>query len=450
MSDISLDDLSNCLDALNLNNTDFESNNTTPKMPEINTNIFKLYADSIQVYDGSEIELEPFINAVDEFHELYHSDDIALNKCIERIIFGKLIDRARMLIGARPELNTWPLVRQFLRESFGDNRSLDILEQLLFTMTINKNETPLEFARRIQTIRSKLCFKLNSRPITELTREQKLIYIQQYESQSLKVFLRNLAIRNCDFIRARNPSTLEEAINLHIENENFTQSQHQAQNLVNKNSQTPQKQNFNSQLNANRYINKTPAIQNPNYSLQNTYVPQYQNPFQQVSSTFPSQPIPIQQRQVRQNFPTNAQTFGQQHNVFKPNPFRQNLSVPQPMSIQSRQPSINQNPNFTQQSRLTPSQVNRQFPWVKQYPTPKYTAQELHAINNESNDDYYNNAHAVDPQFEYQPQYELPQNLENDLINSPETDYYNEQQTSSYISEEHENFTMDSQTNNPT
>ena len=123
------------------------------------------------------------------------------------------------------ELNTWALIKDNLRATFGDNRSIDILEQTLFTMTMHRNENPLDFARRIQTNRSKLCFKLNSKPSTEVTKEQKLIYIKQYESQSLKVFLRNLNMRTCNFIRSRNPETLEDAVNLYIENENFVQSQ---------------------------------------------------------------------------------------------------------------------------------------------------------------------------------------------------------------------------------
>ena len=105
MNDNLLDSLLSSLSSLSLN-SDLDDSQTL-KMTEngnVNINILKLYADSIPPYNGSELELEPFINAVSEFHELYYGTDQALNKCIERIISGKLRDRARMLIGARPRI----------------------------------------------------------------------------------------------------------------------------------------------------------------------------------------------------------------------------------------------------------------------------------------------------------------------------------------------------------
>ena len=388
MNDNSIDSLLSSLSSLSLN-SDLDDSQTL-KMTEngnVNINILKLYADSIPPYNGSELELEPFINAVSEFHELYYGTDQALNKCIERIISGKLRDRARMLIGARPELNTWALIKDNLRATFGDNRSIDILEQTLFTMTMHRNENPLDFARRIQTNRSKLCFKLNSKPSTEVTKEQKFIYIKQYES--LKVFLRNLNMRTCDFIRSRNPETLEDAVNLYIENENFVQSQIQTQNLISK---QPVKNQIGQQ-NANKFQNQTPYKQN------------YQNQFLQFppQQNFPSQPIPIQPRpNTNIRFPTNNQVFGnqQKQNVFKPNPNRTPQHAPEPMSIQTRQNfSVNKNFQNQPQQRLTPSQVRQQFPWVQRTQSPKYTVQELNAINDETFDDsenfyqeYQNNA----------------------------------------------------------
>lgn len=417
MSDNSVDSLLCSFSSLSLDNTDLNATQIS-KMPEnVNMNILKLYADSIPPYDGSELELEPFINAVDEFYELYLGTDIALNKCIERIISGKLRDRARMLIGARPELNSWTSIRETLRATFGDNRSIDILEQTLFTMTMQRNESPLEFARRIQTNRSKLCFKLNSRPATEITREQKLIYINQYESQSLKVFLRNLNLRTCDFIRSRTPHTLEEAINLYIENDNFIQSQIQTQNVISK--QQPAKTQVGPQ-NPNKFQSQTPHRYN------------FQGPFLQFpQQSFPSQPIPIQPRpNTNYRFPTNSQVFGnqQKQNVFKPNPSRTPQHAPEPMSIQSRQNfTVNRNFQNHSQPRLTSDQVRQQFPWVQRTQGPKYTSQELHAINNEPADvaNDIDNTGYIYPEYPKNASSDNYQLIVEDEINQKTDQYYN-------------------------
>lgn len=425
MSDSLIDSLLCSLNSLSLNNSDLNEsttsemteNNNPPANVEININILKLYADSIPPYDGSELELEPFINAVDEFYDLYFSTNIALNKCIERIISGKLRNRARMLIGARPELNSWALIKQHLRDTFGDNRSIDILEQTLFTMTMQRNESPLEFARRIQTNRSKLCFKLNSQPATEMTREQKLIYISQYESQSLKVFLRNLNMRTCDFIRSRNPHTLEAAINLYIENENFVQSQIQTQNLISKQPVKTQA----GQHSSNKFQSQTPH----KYNFQNQFL---QFPPQQ---SFPSQPIPIQPRpNLNYRFPTNKQVFGnrQNQNVFRPNPNRTPQHPPEPMSIQSRQ-NFSTNKNFQNQPqpRLTSGQVRQQFPWVQRTQGPKYTVQELHAINDEPSDiaNDIENAGYVYPEYQNDANSDNYQLTAEDELNQKTDQYYN-------------------------
>lgn len=473
MCDEFIQKLSDSLASISLEENKSEDIN----MPlEVNFNMLKLNADSIPPYDGSELRLEPFINAVDRFYRLYFGTDNTLNECINSIIIGKLRDRAEMLIGARPEINDWPQIKITLRNAFGDNLSLDVLEQALFIMTINKNESYLDFARRIQAARSKLCFKINSMPPTEMPVERKLISINQYENQALKVFLRNLNIRNCDYIRAKSPSSLEEAIGYFIENENFLQMQQQTQ-IMQAKSNIPQKP-INNQIIANRFLNTRPQNSSQNYQLpnmnnipnnfqfpnmnnipnnfQNLQIPtqslnnipkhlQNYNNFNNFQiprqSNFPSQPINIQSRPVQHKFPTNAQTFGQTRNVFKPNQTNAPRNMPEPMSIQSRQPTLQrQNNNFNQQPRLNQQQIRQQFPWFQQKTTPKYVTQELHAIDDEQlnensyrlsnyNNQTFNNEQTFNaPELNYElsePNYNFPQpETENENYYPEENEIY--------------------------
>lgn len=100
--------------------------------------------------------------------------------------------------------------------------------------------------------------------------------------------------------------------------------------------------------------------------------PSHHTPPQRPS--FPSQPINIQPRQVKQHFPTNAQVFGKPQPVFGKNTFvaKQNAATnnPTPMSI-SRQ--ISHRPNRYNFANYTPQR--------------KYTVEEL--FNTETNDVQY-------------------------------------------------------------
>lgn len=312
--------------------------------------------------------------------------------------------------------------------------------------------------------------------------EQKLLHIRHYESQSLQVFLRNLNIRSCDFIRSKTPGNLEEAINLYLENENFTQTQNLT--LASQNRNNTQYQNKNNvQPTQNHLINAGQFMPARNIPRQNYQMPigNYQNNFQNLNafnqmrqmpqqSQFPSQPINVQPRPIQYRFPTNAQTFGPKQNVFKPNPNRQPQGTPEPMSIQSRQslpPRPIQNQQSNQQRPLNQSQIRNQFPWFQPKPTPKFVAQELHAINdvpNETPDHYYsnyNNENDMSANYQIPDQqgavYNINSNFDENYLNyqdcltDAESSYQNSQNCENYpndeIDLENENFLKLPQTN---
>jgi CHAD domain-containing protein len=114
------------------------------------------------------------------------------------------------LIGTKTDLNTWDLLKNALRLSFGDQRNLDCLEQDLLTLFPFKNEPPLEFGKRIQIVRSKLESKLGSVSVTEMcinTNESLQQPIQQISSQNIYSRTTATTTKYYPITKSRHPRT---------------------------------------------------------------------------------------------------------------------------------------------------------------------------------------------------------------------------------------------------
>ncbi|KAF2879800.1 hypothetical protein ILUMI_26375 [Ignelater luminosus] len=153
----------------------------------INYQLLKLYVDTIPHYNGDRNTLEIFVSACDYLFVIYNSNDAQLKAYLLRVVIGELTDRAQLLIGTRTELNSWELIKDALRLSFGDQSNIDCLEQDLITLYPKKNEPLLEFGRRIQVVRSRLLSKLNSIEEREISKTTKTIYatIQQFSTKNV-------------------------------------------------------------------------------------------------------------------------------------------------------------------------------------------------------------------------------------------------------------------------
>lgn len=101
------------------------------------------------------------------------------------------------------ELNSWPLVREELRNVYGEQLSLDNLEQMMLTCTLQKNESYQNFGKRLQIIRSKLAQKINTTAITVMDQATKMVHNRQYNALACKIFVRNLDRRLRDKIIVR-------------------------------------------------------------------------------------------------------------------------------------------------------------------------------------------------------------------------------------------------------
>ena len=86
---------------------------------------------------------------------------------------------------------------------------------------INKGESTLDFAKRLQLLRSRLAQKLTTISENQRPNASKIIYLNQYEQIALRTFIRNLPGNFESVIRLRNPDSLETAVTLITEEEHF-------------------------------------------------------------------------------------------------------------------------------------------------------------------------------------------------------------------------------------
>lgn len=189
-------------------------------------------------------------------------------------------------MGCRNELDSWDSIKNALQNCFGDNRNLECLEQDLFLARPNKGESTLDFAKRLQILRSQLAQKLTLIPETTIPNASKIIYLNQYEQITLRTFIRSLNGPLQSIIRLRNPANLETAITLITEEENFQYTQNLFRSTPQAEPKTLPKTYFSNQNFMHRPPGPTnyqpmapnfrnqPINSNPNNRYQNN---QYQN-----------------------------------------------------------------------------------------------------------------------------------------------------------------------------
>lgn len=334
-----------------------------PAQANINYTMLKMFIDTIHPYNGDSNILMSFLSAGDFLFTTYdQGNDNILKQYLLRTIRMKLIDRAQILVGCRLELQSWDQIKIALYDCFGDKRNLECLEQDLFMATPQRNEHSLDFARRLQVLRSSLAQKINSFTDDNMAQATKLIYLRQYDQVCLRTFIRGLPGTLQSIIRLKNPDCIESAMTQITEEENFHYSQNifKAPEQPKTMSKPPpfQNRNFNNQSapmytqNNNNfrqnytqkpfYNNHNNNVQNPNFYNNNNYnrpiaTQQQQMPMQNFSQnpSFPSAPINMQPRNVNRYYPTNRQVFGPPKNVFKPTG-QAPTNKPEPMSTTSR------------------------------------------------------------------------------------------------------------------
>lgn len=385
----------------------------TSPTPPVNYQLLRLYIDTIPQFDGNPNTLGIFIeNCESLIHNFAtNPNDTTLNSFILRAIISKLCGRALSLIGSRIELTKWSDIRNALKLSFGDQRNIDCLLQDLIMLRPLKNENSYNFGIRCQDARSLIISKINA---LEISTDQKILRIQNFDDIALKTFIRGLSGAIQNNIRLRNPDSLEKAMSLVIEEENFLYSQN-----INNTLNTQQSVRPFHKITPTGTIQKPnyPNVQKPNYqnfqrpNYQNVQRPNYQN-FQKPFTTNTGF-MPRTFQNPIQNYQSLPRPMPQQNQLtWKPN---NNFQFPKPPYFSQRPSQIrrfNQPSQFANNSNQVKNMTFKQEPMEIGSGTsrftqkqPKYPCEELFLQNVDNPDEQVENQVEFDENDDYETEY---------------------------------------------
>lgn len=285
--------------------------------------LMRYQADNIPDFDGNAKQLGRFIGVCENFISNFQNPNNPrdpINVCILDTILGKLKYRAADLIYSRSEINNWQSIKETLKITFSDQRSIDCLIQDLFSLKPFKNETPIQFGMRVQDARSLLHSKLNN-DINNI--HERTIKMQHYDEFALKTFINGLPYNMQLVVRLKNPDSLEKAIALVMEEENFIylnshnritenpKPQYKPPITANLGKQPLSVPNYNPNMNQYRY-----PIFPPQYRQQ---IPYFRPPL--PSFNFPRQTSYPSFRSTQNMQPFNSnRSFPNQNTNFQRNP----------------------------------------------------------------------------------------------------------------------------------
>lgn len=292
-------------------------------------------AKLIPLFDGDKLQLNLFLKKCEYVISQYSGEDPDYNLYVFHVLTSRLLGKAAALVGERDDIGTWQDLKDLLIQHFGDPRSENCIALELENSKIKFGESYLDFANRIQTIRSALIAKVMQIEGDENLRNAKKTI---YTNLSLQVFIYNLNPELVRLIRLKDPKTLEDALGLVLEETNFKTVYDAKRNHSNQpknNPFMPNKAQNNPFLKAqnNPFLNNQYNKNHFNNTSRNT------NPFMQNNRS----PFINQQRPFSANNPFNMN-----------NPF-----APKPNNFGSSNPFMNQNQahNFRPQFGFRPSQM---------------------------------------------------------------------------------------------
>ncbi|XP_050505257.1 glycosyltransferase-like protein gnt13 [Diabrotica virgifera virgifera] len=220
---------------------------------------------------------------------MFVSADNNLNEFVFNALRSKITKNAQTYILCRPDLNTWPQIRNALREQFGDR---------IDRQTLTK-ENILDYINRVKSSKSRLEVKIKSDP--NVTQERKLNLIEQNEGNALDVLMGNVNDSLRTILDMQNPRNMNhacETINRYYYREQRLNSLYQDNKNTNLN-QNRHNNNYSNYLPQKQYYPRYNQYVNQRYdNKQNYQSPNYQTHNVQNEQTFPRESINIHQRQI--------------------------------------------------------------------------------------------------------------------------------------------------------
>lgn len=329
----SLTDLSDLFNNILNLNSEKENNMARPV-------IKKEYLDMVPDFKGEPELLPRFIEISEKLiNKFYNHTDVNDfdNEYLLSSIFSKIKGQAAINISCCT-INSFEDIKNALLNAYSDKRDIYTLQIEMTEFKQGLNESPFDFYNRIQKYLNLQISYIN----TKFVIESRHIIKEYCKNYALRVLLRGLKEPIGSLMRTKNPTDLNEALNM----------------LTN-----------DFQLDVKTKTNNPNIKINPKFTP-NTFNYTIKKPLQQQ---FKFQPYPSTSN--ANNFPNRNFSNQQTKNVFKPG-INKNLSKPTPMSISTRntfqrpQPQLNQN----SQNRNTSNNF-----------IPKFTSEELFNIDEQQN-----------------------------------------------------------------
>lgn len=179
-------------------------------------------------YDGDKSKLHEFIDNCSMAMSLVQNTHKSI---LFKIILSKITDRARILIKNR-NFETWASLKEYLLEGYSDRRTQGQWQLELHSCKQNPNEDVISFANKVENCYVKLLGSLDH----TVSDEKREGYAELLQGQALSVFLMGLNRDISLIVKSRNPETLEDAIQLALNEEREIKSLREISKYQNVNS----------------------------------------------------------------------------------------------------------------------------------------------------------------------------------------------------------------------
>jgi hypothetical protein len=176
----------------------------------------------IPEFTGSPRKLGTFIKKCEYILTNYGEDNnIPQMTYLFHLITSRLGGEAADLVGSREHIESWEELKELLTLHFGDRRTEDCLAKELESLRLNRGESYEELFKRIQQTRNDLMAKVSE---TNANTHMRLSKRAIYDHTAFKVFLSNLPMYLNRWVRMRNVATLEQALEIVLEDQNYQSS----------------------------------------------------------------------------------------------------------------------------------------------------------------------------------------------------------------------------------
>lgn len=364
-----------------INDSAINSNNMA--LPQIHV---RDYLELIPTFDGNPTKLSAFINACEKVIPLMAPGNESSRIAFTMLhIQTKLVGKAAALISARNYV-TFPELKHILIGLFGDQRNEESLLSDLNILKQKPSETPHQFADRCIDIRCLLLSKLDCQAVNHLIKESK---VEMYNAFTLRAFITGVNPQLSHLLRCRNPKTIEEAIQIVIEEENlnYHRSKIGASSVnLNKPTPGPSKPSFQLRINppqTRQFFSQPPPVhQFPQFNKSVPPQPQKWTP-----KPFPAKHPFFQQQQQQQQprFNRPQQAGSSQHKIYKPTP----MEVDSDRTLLSNRSYKRPQPKYTveeltTQEIETPDQDYEEYQYEEQEYYENYEAYENYPDHSEN------------------------------------------------------------------